>query len=96
MQSVNDFIDSQPLGRYQALVVTLCALVLLVDGFDAQAIGFVAPALGRQLHLTRAALGPVFSSGLVGIMIMVIITDAAKIARFGIARARYSSRVTTR
>ena len=40
-----------------------------MDGFDAQAMGYVAPALAPELHIARQALGPVFSSGLVGIMI---------------------------
>jgi MFS transporter, AAHS family, 4-hydroxybenzoate transporter len=38
-------IDRQPVGRFQARIVALCFLVLVFDGFDAQVIGFVAPAL---------------------------------------------------
>ena len=34
-----------------------------MDGFDAQAMGFVAP----PLHISRQVLGPVFSSSLIGI-----------------------------
>jgi AAHS family 4-hydroxybenzoate transporter-like MFS transporter len=46
-----------------------CAAVLFLDGFDTQAIGYVAPALAREWGLTKAALGPVFSAGLFGLMI---------------------------
>jgi hypothetical protein len=66
---IHHFIDQLPLSRYQLLIAILCAMVLFMDGFDAQAMGFVAPALMDHLHIARASLGPVFSSGLVGIMI---------------------------
>ena len=43
--------------------------MLFLDGFDTQAIGYVAPALAKEWGLTKAALGPVFSAGLFGLMI---------------------------
>ena len=63
------FIDSQPVGRNQIWLVLMCAAVLFVDGYDAQAIGYVAPELAREWHLPRGALGPVFSAGLFGLML---------------------------
>lgn len=38
-------------------------------GYDTQAIGYVAPALVEAWHLDKAALAPVFASGLVGMML---------------------------
>jgi AAHS family 4-hydroxybenzoate transporter-like MFS transporter len=70
---IHQFIDQLPLSRYQLLIAILCAMVLFMDGFDAQAMGFVAPALIANLRIARASLGPVFSSGLVGIMIGALI-----------------------
>jgi AAHS family 4-hydroxybenzoate transporter-like MFS transporter len=70
---VHQFIDQLPLSRYQLLIAILCGLVLFMDGFDAQSMGFVAPALVQDLHISRPALGPVFSSGLVGIMIGALV-----------------------
>jgi MFS transporter, AAHS family, 4-hydroxybenzoate transporter len=70
---IHQLIDQLPLSRYQLLIAILCAMVLFMDGFDAQAMGFVAPALIDQLHFARASLGPVFSSGLVGIMIGALV-----------------------
>src|SRR5579864_1071410 len=61
------------MNRLQLQVLVLCGSVLFIDGFDAQSMGFVAPALVQQLHLARAAFGPVFSSGLVGIMIGALV-----------------------
>ena len=59
-------IEQAPINRQQVLIITLCGAALFMDGFDAQAMGYVAPALGPQLHIARQALGPVFSSGLGG------------------------------
>lgn len=66
---IAEFIDAQPIGRFQAKLVLTCAAVLFADGFDTQAIGYVAPELSRVWSLPRGALGPVFSAGLIGLMI---------------------------
>src|SRR6201996_5711877 len=66
---VVEFIDAQPVGGFQLKLLATCAAVLFLDGFDTQAIGYVAPALAKEWHLTKAALGPVFSAGLFGLMI---------------------------
>ena len=63
------FIDAQPLSRFQLGVATICAAVIFMDGYDAQVMGYVAPALIAQLHITRAAFGPIVSVGLVGMMV---------------------------
>jgi MFS transporter, AAHS family, 4-hydroxybenzoate transporter len=66
---VATFIDAQPVGAFQIKLLLICATVLFLDGFDTTAIGYVAPALAKELNLSRAALGPVFSAGLFGLMI---------------------------
>src|ERR1700686_5821477 len=66
---VADFIDQQPVGGFQLKLLLACAAVLFLDGFDAQAIAYVAPALAKDLGLSRGLLGPVFSAGLFGLMI---------------------------
>ena len=70
---VADFIDRQPVGSFQVRVLLLCAAVLFIDGFDTQAIGYVAPAVAQDWTLPRAALGPVFSAGLFGLMLGALI-----------------------
>ena len=40
----------------------------MTDGYDTQAIGYVAPALTGLWHLPRGSFGPVFSAGLLGLM----------------------------
>jgi MFS transporter, AAHS family, 4-hydroxybenzoate transporter len=66
---VAEFIDAQPVGRFQLRLLLTCAAVLFLDGFDTTAIGYVAPSLAAEWHLTKGALGPVFSAGLFGLMI---------------------------
>jgi AAHS family 4-hydroxybenzoate transporter-like MFS transporter len=68
-----DFIDRQPVGGFQIRLLLICAGVLFLDGFDTQAIGYVAPALAREWGLTKVALGPVFSAGLFGLMIGALV-----------------------
>ncbi|MEO8465520.1 MAG: MFS transporter [Gammaproteobacteria bacterium] len=59
-------IDERPYGRYQLLVAVMCGAIVFMDGFDAQSMGFVAPALAADLGIQRSAMGPLFSSGLLG------------------------------
>src|SRR5438105_4625418 len=51
----------------------MCAMVVFIDGFDAQVMGFVAPALSAQLHIARVALGSVISSATLGMMLGALI-----------------------
>jgi len=67
--NVQEIIDSRKLSIFQVLVVLLCALIVFMDGFDTQAIGYVAPAIVRSWHVDRAELTPVFSAGLFGLML---------------------------
>jgi AAHS family 4-hydroxybenzoate transporter-like MFS transporter len=63
------FIDAQPVGRFQVKLLLICATVLFLDGFDTTAIGYVAPALAKEWNIGKSALGPVFSAGLLGLML---------------------------
>src|ERR1700761_65877 len=70
---VAEFIDQQPVGRFQIGLLLTCAAVLFLDGFDTQAIGYVAPAVAKEWQLGKGALGPVFSAGLFGLMIGALV-----------------------
>src|SRR5579863_1759135 len=67
------FIDAQPVGGFQIKLILACATVLFLDGFDTTAIGYVAPSLAKEWHIGKAALGPVFSAGLFGLMIGALV-----------------------
>src|ERR1700753_846494 len=66
---VDTVIDQGKWTPFQTATVLICGVVTLVDGFDAQSIGFVAPVLAKQWGVPPAAFRPVFSASLVGMMI---------------------------
>src|SRR5262245_59200541 len=55
------------------MVASLCALVVFIDGFDAQVMGPVAPVLSAQMKVSRVTLGSVISSGTFGMMFGALI-----------------------
>lgn len=62
-------IDSRPIGGVQVLTFVLCFLIVLLDGFDTAAIGYIAPSLTTEWGVSRAALAPVLSAALFGLAI---------------------------
>jgi AAHS family 4-hydroxybenzoate transporter-like MFS transporter len=67
--TVNDVIDSRPVSRFQGMTILLCGLVLLLDGFDTQAMGFLVPPIAEELGIPLPAFGTVLSAGLFGLML---------------------------
>lgn len=66
---VVEVIDGQPIGSFQIKLILLCGLVAMLDGFDTQSIGFVAPIIATSLGININAFGPIFASNLVGMAI---------------------------
>ena len=64
---VKEFLNERKVSSFQMLVLTLCFLVVLVDGFDAASVGFIAPALVAEFKIARSQLGPLFGAGLFGL-----------------------------
>lgn len=54
---------------FQMSVFVLCLLCLVMDGFDVQVIGFVAPAIIADWGIDKAQLTPVFTAGLLGMLV---------------------------
>lgn len=71
--NVREAINERPFGRYQFLVAGLCGLIVFLDGFDTQAIGYVAPAIIKEFGVSRASLSPVFSASLIGLMLGALV-----------------------
>jgi AAHS family 4-hydroxybenzoate transporter-like MFS transporter len=67
--TVSEIIDQRPLSRFQARTILLCGVVLVLDGFDAQCIGFLAPPISQTLAIPLPSFGRVFAAGLTGLMI---------------------------
>jgi AAHS family 4-hydroxybenzoate transporter-like MFS transporter len=70
---VPEFIDRQKVSGFQIRVLLLCAAVVCMDGFHAQAIGYVAPVLSKAWQLKPGALKDVFAAGLFGLMLGALI-----------------------
>jgi MFS transporter, AAHS family, 4-hydroxybenzoate transporter len=66
--NVSDVIAHSRLGSFQIGLFILCGLCLIMDGFDVQAIGFVAPRLIEEWKISGALLGSVLSAALVGVL----------------------------
>ena len=65
--NVQDFLNEHRFSPYQWLIFGLCFLIVLLDGFDTAAIGFIAPSLVQDWGVTRPALAPVLSAALLGL-----------------------------
>src|SRR6476661_5822512 len=64
---VQTFLNEHPFSRFQWMIFTLCFCVVLLDGFDTAAIGYIAPSLITEWGLERPALAPVLSAALFGL-----------------------------
>jgi MFS transporter, AAHS family, 4-hydroxybenzoate transporter len=81
-----DLIDSSPLSAFQLRVLLLCGATVVLDGFDTQTIGFIAPAILAEFDAPPTAFGPAISAALIGILIGAIVGGmlADRIGRRGI------------
>jgi len=70
---VPGLIDAERVSRFQIRVLVLCAAVVFMDGFHAQAIGYVAPVLSKAWKLKPGGLKDVFAAGLFGLMLGALI-----------------------
>lgn len=64
--TLEELIDTSPLSPPQWIVIGLCALVAMIDGFDTQSIGLAAPDIAAAWSVPVGQFGPVFSAGLFG------------------------------
>lgn len=64
---VEDFLDRHKFSLYQAMLLMICFAVLMADGIDTAAMGYIAPSLLAEWGLSKTQLGPVLSAALIGI-----------------------------
>lgn len=64
---VQTFLNENRFSGYQWLIFALCFFIVLLDGFDTAAIGFIAPSLINEWGVSRPALAPVLSAALFGL-----------------------------
>lgn len=64
---IHRFLDEQPLSGFRWLIFALCFTVVLLDGFDTAAIGYIAPSLIGEWNIAKPDLAPVLSAALFGL-----------------------------
>ena len=64
---VGQLIDERPIGALQVLVVVLCALVVMIDGYDIQIMSLAVPAVAEDWGVPPSSFGLVLSAALAGI-----------------------------
>lgn len=81
--SIAELVDSSRIGSFQIRMFVLCALCLIIEGFDVQAMGYVVPAVMPELGIPRESMGYVLSSANVGLLIgsMIFTAMADKLGR---------------
>lgn len=66
--NVTEIVDNSQVRSFQIGIFVLCGLCLIMDGFDVQAWGYVAPSLFAEWNMASAA-GRVASFTLTGVLI---------------------------
>ncbi len=59
-------LRDSPMGAYQIMVVVICTMLNMIDGFDVLAISFTAPVIAKEWGVAPATLGVLLSAGLAG------------------------------
>lgn len=70
---VTALADNGRVGGFHLLLFSLCALSLVMDGFDAQAMGFVGPEVRAAFALSDGQFGGVLSFGNLGLMLGALV-----------------------
>jgi AAHS family 4-hydroxybenzoate transporter-like MFS transporter len=65
--NVQTFLNEQAFSRFQWFIFALCFFIVLLDGFDTAAIGYIAPSLMQEWGVNKPALAPVLSAALFGL-----------------------------
>ncbi len=66
--NITEIVDNSQVGSFQIGIYVLCGLCLIMDGFDVQAWGYVAPSLFSEWNMASAA-GRVASVTLMGVLV---------------------------
>ena len=65
---LNDLIDGQAIQRSSVVFLIVATLAMVADGYDISTMGFTAPELVKQWHVSPHALVPVLSAGVFGLL----------------------------
>lgn len=79
MQTLNirEFINSNKLSFNQWLLIILCFLIVAVDGMDVAIMGFVAPSILAEWHVSKPVFGAVMGAAPIGLAIGALIAGSS-------------------
>ncbi|RFA13198.1 MFS transporter [Subtercola boreus] len=66
--SIRESIDRAPLSRYQILVISLCLLIVLIEGYDLLLMAFSASAVAADWKLNATQIGVLLSAVGIGLV----------------------------
>jgi MFS transporter, AAHS family, vanillate permease len=69
MSDARTMLRQGPMTGFQLMVVAICTLLNMIDGFDVLAISFTAPLIAKEWGVAPATLGVLLSAGLAGMAI---------------------------
>ncbi len=69
MTDIRKNMDEGAMTSFQWLAVAICILLIMLDGFDVLVMAFTASSVAAEWQLNGAALGVLFSAGLIGMAI---------------------------
>ncbi|GGH54362.1 MFS transporter [Comamonas phosphati] len=65
--NVQTVLNEHPFSSFQWVIFALCFFIVLLDGFDTAAIGYIAPSLITEWGVAKPDLAPVLSAALFGL-----------------------------
>lgn len=64
--ALKSYLDTTKMGRYQWLIIAVCGLLYIVDGFDILVMAFTAHSISESWSLSGSQIGLLISCGLGG------------------------------
>lgn len=82
-EQIKHLINERKMNYFQIMVIFICILISLVDGYDVMTIAFVVPSIAELWALSPEQIGILFSAGLFGMVggALVITPFADKFGR---------------
>jgi len=66
---IGNIIDRQPVRRITVVLLGLCFLAMLSDGYNLGAASLAAPGIVKYFGIHRSAVAPIFSAALLGMLV---------------------------
>lgn len=73
VRSLDDLLAGPRSTKYQLVIVVVCALIAMIDGYDTQVIALAAPSIATSWSMHASSFGPVFGIGLFGGLIGALV-----------------------